>query len=497
VGRSRPSEGELRARLELVSRELPGDKAGALRSLQTLFGITSESGYFKLALDVATTEVLLSREVDSGHLGQALADRGATGMKLGRGHEARRDLREALAAFDAAGDTTGRAELLVLLAERRRRLGNVQSARRLANRALALCEKADDSPCRGDVLCALAEIDVHEGHGHDARVRYVAALAAYQESEDAKGVARVMRGRGELLRTREPGTAEELLRKSMEVYGRDYAGVAEAMLSLGNLLRRQGRYEEADYAFNSAMERFHRLHDHAELARTLIAKAGIGWVWENFDDAKGLVMRANSIAHHATLDRLWLCSAVLQWVADIALQGNRPISPMLALREAEACASKYGDAEQRAAVLRSKAKLLLKNGDPGNATAAIDEALRISLHRDDMPGAALALLEKSLVLERQGDLDAAIRLAEDALQMTKDLWLPSELAARTVLARLLETSDAATVAEHKRRVEEIVQALGVHELAQPRATWNYTPIWDHGYFHLGRFLSCGWGASAC
>lgn len=122
------------------------------------------------------------------------------------------------------------------------------------------------------------------------------------------------------------------------------------------------------------------------------------------------------------------------------------------------------DHQQRAWVLHEEARLLVKAGELERASQMLDKALRLYRKLRDYHGETKAMIVRVPLLEKQGDLDAALAAARKVIRKARqhghDL---SEMSGRLELGRLLVLKGAV-----EKGLEELRASLSKAVLAGSR-----------------------------
>jgi tetratricopeptide (TPR) repeat protein len=244
-----------------------GDRILAGSALNALAGFSFDAG----DLLNARAQYLNALELASGSaplLGRIEQNLGILDSVQGRHQDAFDHYRQALEAFENAGDDAGCAIALHNLGLIACRRGELEDAERSLERSAAIAERIGDVYLAG--LCELHRAEVlHARQRYDeAGRRAESALRRFEGLGDVRGRAEACRVIGQVLRdTRRPVQAEERLRAAVALSAGDgwLLGQAEAARELARLHQRAGQDEEALSLLGVAQLLFRRLDARLEV----------------------------------------------------------------------------------------------------------------------------------------------------------------------------------------------------------------------------------------
>ena len=340
-------EGDLRQRL--------GRMPTAIRWFRR--GLALLDGRVDLDADARKTKVRL------------LAALGKVRHDQGRHADARRDLQQALAEAEAAGDTAGLAHASLWLAYEYEATAH-EGHEELAQRALALYRQMDAKPWEAAAYNALGVSAKRRGEWDEARSLYAQAGAMLRAGGDPVSAAIVDYNASEVLLLQGRGAeAAELLewvQRTFQAAGHAYEPIAAAALADARALAARSGDDAAvaDAMFGEAVRR--------------MREAGLS---------------------------SFVRDAEVRWAEGRLRAGD--IDGAAALVEASPAGS---DPEVEAAALRVRATVAWRRGDVASARAAAKEALRVATRAGSPHGAALAELLLA-DLDAGGRRDAEVALA--------------------------------------------------------------------------------------
>lgn len=294
--RDTPAYRYLAGLLARIRGELPQAHALYERALEgapsDLAPIVHNARGVILALQHRTEDALRSFEAATAGAGvtagEAWHNRAGLLAQLGRHAEAEASLREAVAAFRAAGDETREARSLELLGMLYTGRGLLREAERTYTEALTLLERG----AQADAFAHLNLAEVHSllGHAEHAERQLSAARASLP---DARAQSWLVRGAALLdVQRGQPDLAERALHDLLATDPPDRQLRAEAHLLLARIARERGDAERA--------------REHARLAAPLGLRAEVEEALLSGEGLDGVIERAR-----AEEARLELAAALL------------------------------------------------------------------------------------------------------------------------------------------------------------------------------------------
>lgn len=230
----------------------------------------------------------------------------------------------------------------------------------------------------------------------------------------------------------------------------DPVAFGSAGLTIGNLLYRMGRIDEADAFFRTLEEAARAAGSSADTAVSLTMRGQIlsdrGALKEAaacFTEAARITVLQGFDGHGSVepyCSALMGLSAVLQRLGDID-------GALARLDEAAAAADKVGLDDVRIVVLNNRAAVLMDRDEFSAALPVFEEVERLARDRDDSTAAASALTNQGIALFHLGDPARALQCHQRAAQLVREMGQRAELAAcllneGTVLRSLREPDQA-------------------------------------------------------
>lgn len=240
-----------REQLELAQAQLSGDPAGRYLAHRALARHCYATGKDEEAIEHARSAV--GTATGRRQQAESLAALARVLSYAGRW----RELDEALAAFDACGDAHPGlvAKMASLEAHRTYIAGNVKSAHAAAERALPLAQRHASKEEAASLLNALATLSLFRGLYSESAALVVQAQQECAAHDLPKVAAEVEVTRAALLA--HEGSLEDALSALDAILESQYALASpalrfEALALRGTMLRRAGRLEDAEQAYEQA-----------------------------------------------------------------------------------------------------------------------------------------------------------------------------------------------------------------------------------------------------
>jgi tetratricopeptide (TPR) repeat protein/DNA-binding XRE family transcriptional regulator len=261
-------------------------------------------------------------------------------------------------------------------------------------------------------------------HGHGRRAaRKIADRAAEARALLGLGVVAIRQGRYQ------DGTSQyqQALKLFREVG--DTSGAAKAACGLGIIHRLRGRYPQAVRRLQQALNLYRR---QADTAGEVLPLGNLGIVavrQGHFSQAAGHLQRAVDLARQA--GNLDLMAEMLSELGAVAVHQGQPRRAARLHRHARGVFRKTGNRTGEAQALNGLGEALLVMGRPGDARAEFAAALsvtsRIGLRRQQ----ARALRGLGDSCRALGDSGTAARHWQEALAIRADLGIPYDPVPRT------------------------------------------------------------------
>lgn len=264
---------------------------------------------------------------------------GAVYFAQGRYAQAEQRNREALAIFQALGDTAAAGKSLHQLGLIAQERADVPEAERLYEEALAILQGADDRQAVAVTLHQLAGIAHHRGDDELARTRYLEELAISRDLDDLAGIAASHHQLGVLAhRARDFVRAEECIRVALSGYDRlgDRVHVGSGRLMLGRIALARSEYERAEAHVRAALEVFEEVDSRPHVAESALLLGHLSVHLGDLEWAESCFFRARTITaalgNHRLLAR---CESLLGMVRTVLGRVDEAVPCTLAARQAE------------------------------------------------------------------------------------------------------------------------------------------------------------------
>jgi tetratricopeptide (TPR) repeat protein len=235
-----------------------------------------DRAHYADAMALHTLALKVARNSENAVLeGWELARIGDVYKRLGHNDEARDHLENALTIAREGGDQPLEARALRHLAQIHLRQGRADQALTRLRAALPLTRRTADRHLEAHVLSTLGLTRDELAHHDDARLSHEAALQVSQQLRDDDLRGRTLNNLGIHHQRADPDRAESYHRRALAI-AQDTVNPsleADALLSLGVALRRQGHPEKAREPLNNALTIAVALGDRATAARATLELA--------------------------------------------------------------------------------------------------------------------------------------------------------------------------------------------------------------------------------
>ena len=196
-------------------------------------------------------------------------------------------------------------------------------------------------------------------------------------------------------------------------------GTAIVLNSLGSVLQRTGRWDEAIVALERSLAIAQKLRDRRQAAIVLNSLGSVLQRTGRWDEAIAALERSLAIAQKLR-DRRQV-AIVLNSLGSVLQRTGRWDEAIAALERSLAIAQKLRDRRQVAIVLNSLGSVLQRTGRLDEAVATLERGLAITQELGDQQQAAIVLNNLSTALERAGRLDEAVATLERSLVIAQEL----------------------------------------------------------------------------
>ncbi len=365
---------------------------------------------------------------------------------------------------EAAGYARGVARALLLNAWADLADEHLAESRAGAESAFAALERAGDASGAASALNVMATVARREGDAVRAASLYADALERAQREADVRewtvakrGLAACAMVAGDLqlaLETLEQ--AEHAARRAGET-----EEWCSALLQMGAIVARRGQYADAARHFGTALEQSRMLGHRRIQAQALGNLATVQAMQGRLRDAvrsdlEALAMHRELNDRRSAADRLANLGTRYQAIGDYA-------RAHAALTQADEMYTDLGDESSRAVVLSNLGALHLALGNHGEAAHVLHRSLALGAAARNRFNEAYAGMVLGKVRQDQGDARAALVHYLGSLRLSESFGDPraeSEacLAIGSLYAGLGEYTEAATFVEHALR---LVRGIGL------------------------------------
>jgi adenylate cyclase len=295
--------------------------------------------------------------------------------------------------------------------------------------AFAVCQRAQPLALRtglpeleGEVEGWLGYLEEQRGHLGDAIAHYERSLAAAERAHDNKGVGTVLNNLAAIYKDQgrideSVAMHERSLRLKRQIG--DSLGIATSLNNIGLIRFDQGRIAEALDQYDQSLRIYEAMSDEEGVATALHNIAGVYTEQGQHQEALRYLQRALLISEQRqdrytvayTLDNI---GAILETVGkrDEALERYEQ---SLALRNA------ISDERGLGYSRRNIGGIHLAQGDPRAALLDFQRSLEHFTRSEDKRGRATVQLKIAVAEEALGNTDRALRTAEEALLLAREL----------------------------------------------------------------------------
>jgi len=327
-------------------------------------------------------------------------------------------VRAAELAFHALRGSSGRQalEMVVLAAREAAELHAHDRARRYFWTALEKAEDLGADEARLEILSEMAVILERLGDLDEAR-SVLERLRSLQP-EDASVLIRI----GDILRMQ--GRYQEALElferaRSMALHAGDEVVLCRLERAVANCLYRQGRYEEALGRLEHAAALLEEHGGGLELARTYTTIGLIHWYHGDLDDALAS-HREGLRVYLAQRDRVGVATSHVN-IGLVLWNRGRLQEALARFRRAEALAREVGHFLILAVAQHNRGIIEFELGRLDDARRTLTAGLRMRRQLSDRPGQAKAMDTLGLVHLHAGRHREALRLIEDSIARRKEV----------------------------------------------------------------------------
>ncbi|MDX6471005.1 MAG: hypothetical protein QOF75_2808, partial [Gaiellaceae bacterium] len=271
---------------------------------------------------------------------------------------------------------------------------------------------ADDEAKKREYLLRAGDA-AQARYANEAAVDYFRRLAPVLEESERAPVLLKLGGVLELAGSWADAEAVYGEALSLAETAGDAAGTARAHTALGEVARKQARYDEAEEQLVRAGSIFDELGNEEGAGRVLHLRGTLGAQRGDYDAARSLYEQSLAIrtqlGDRAAMGALYTnLGIVAEYTGDYA-EARRLQEQSLALRE------EVGDRWNLANAQNNLGNIARLQNDHAEARARLEEALRIQLEVGDLWSIALVRNNLANVIRDQGDLRAAAGLYAEAL----------------------------------------------------------------------------------
>lgn len=287
--------------------------------------------------------------------------------------------------------------------------------------ALPLLDRTAQVP----VLRELGTVMELVGDWPEAGRQYEQALAAATELQLTNEAAQCEAAFGELLRKQ--GRYDDALAKlqaARKLFNqlRNFAGVAQTLHTAGTVAAQQGRYGEARKCYDESLALCRQSGERKREA-SLLSNLGIIFMFEQ-DNASARPLYEESLHIRRELNDTWAVAISLNNLGLLLSNTGDHDGARRMLEECVALNRRVGDRWALANSLSSLAEVALSASDPATARPALDESL--ALNRDLGDRRAVAYLQESYAQMAflEHDLERAIALVTEADALREEIGTP-------------------------------------------------------------------------
>ncbi len=202
----------------------------------------------------------------------------------------------------------------------------------------------------------------------------------------------------------------------------NYAGVAQTLHTAGTVAAQQGRYQEARKCYDESLALCRQSGEHKREA-SLLSNLGIIFMFEQ-DNASARPLYEESLNLRRELNDPWAVAISLNNLGLLLSNTGDHDGARRMLEECVALNRRVGDRWALANSLSSLAEAALSANDPATARPALDESL--ALNRDLGDRRAVAYLQESYaqLAFLENDVERAVALVADADALRQEIGTP-------------------------------------------------------------------------
>ena len=378
-------------------------------------------------------------------------------------------LPEALALFESTHAALRARGLAAEAADARReqailtaRLGDTEAAITVAHDALALAREAADAFNEVRCLDQIGALLQRRGDPRAALGWFEQALAIAQREGHPHNIAHMLDRLGDHLRPTDTARARAHYEQALAIRERiaDAAGIAETLMSLGQLVSRQGEKAAAEAHFRRALAMREAIGNPSGVASALASLALLLSDRGEMDEATALYTRAHAL-REALGDRTAL-SASHNSLGNLARKQGRLDEAEQHYRAAIAIDEQLGDRKGVGMLLNNLAIVIGQRGRPEEKEALYEQSLAIMEELGARDAIALRLNNLAIARYKRGDIEGATAYVERALALRTELGLREGIASTRQVAGSIRVAacDDARAADAYRESLAGYEALG-------------------------------------
>ncbi len=340
-------------------------------------------------------------------------------------------------------------------------------------RALPLLPGPDFGVERVETMLKLGQVLELDGQWEAVEELYAAALETAEELDDPHAPelqSRCEAAMGELLRKqgRYDDAADWLERARANFEAQDdRAGVGQALHYLGTLAAQQGEYEQARERYERSLTIRQQLDDKPNVA-SLLSNLGILARFED-DYARAQQLYEESLSIRRLVGDRWAIANSLNNLGLLARYRSDFITARTQLEESLEITRLLGDKWSIANTLTSLAEVALDMGDTAAARACLAESLEINRTLGEQRAIAF-ILESFAALSAPEQPARALRLAGAAAALRDTIGAPLSTAEQERLEELLEPARAALSEDEQASATAAGQTLAPAEAIREAMT---------------------------
>jgi len=209
---------------------------------------------------------------------------------------------------------------------------------------------------------------------------------------------------------------------------------ADAWIDLGVVLRKRGRFDEAEEAGRRALSIFTKRGDEEGTGEVLNNLGNVTNERGRFDEAEGLYQE--SLAIKRRIGNEPGVAATLNNLGEVARKQGRYDEAERLYQESLGIFRRLGDEPGIAQTLNNLGIVADNRGRTDEAERLYQEGLAIKRRIGDEPGVAGTLFNLALLADNQGSKGQAIRYAREALEIFRRIGNPYATRAEDLLSKL-------------------------------------------------------------